>query len=169
MCTLQLCFILGNLNGAAFVRWNFTALNTRVNPAIVMIKKARHQISKCGDWGQYQPPPRESLPQREGSQVSISSAQWSRKMVETLPSSEEIDFNLEFYTQKNCQLSVRAKYIISDTQGLWDLPTGCLWENCYRIFTAKYKMSPRKRIHKIQESMDPIQEGDAKKSPTIAT
>ena len=51
-------------------------------------------------------------------------------MVETLPSSEETDFNLEFYTQKNCQLSARAKYIISDSQGLWDLPTGCLWENC---------------------------------------
>ena len=40
-------------------------------------------------------------------------------MVETLPSSEETDFNLEFYTQKNCQLSARAKYIISDSQGLW--------------------------------------------------
>lgn len=41
-----------------------------------------------------------------------------RKMVETLPSSEEPDFNLEFYTQKDCQLSARGKYIISDTEGL---------------------------------------------------
>lgn len=41
-----------------------------------------------------------------------------RKMVEALPSSEEPDFNLEFYTQKDCQLSARAKYIISDTHGL---------------------------------------------------
>lgn len=44
--------LFGDLNGVAFVRRVFTALNTRVNPVIVMITKAAYQTSKSCDWGQ---------------------------------------------------------------------------------------------------------------------